>query len=381
MKVCVRLVELLLKLFNYRGSRICTNLEGTGVNNRGASALPAQQQADPQPIYGYPSVLQSRPFTEGPLSSMDPQEALTSTTDYLVALSHRMDRIFTDPAANLAARHSSPPGTPPLTDADISRIRDTWHRLGTLIPYHTGGFYIPGTLSTEARRVAYSVLQSKEFGIYHSDMQMSRFIVQIITKDASGSTERKEGNPGPSTSANANTNANMNANMNGVQEIDVILTLTGWEHAFRAPLWSCARLPLFLTPRPIPHEVFSWERQANLRDLIFFLMNDRRMLPASWEWIVGYVFGVPERWFEGCLGSHWMYRDVVEAGLVRLRKYWEGWRPDIPFPVEVGGRFLHQGSAEVGDRDGLESTALFEESVNALARASGTAAGEWELAQ
>ena len=104
MKVCVRLVELLLKLFNYRGSRICTDLEGTGVNNRGASALAAQQQMDPQPIYGYPSVLQSRPFREGPLLFMDPQEALTSTTDYLVALSHRMDRVFTDPVANLAAR-------------------------------------------------------------------------------------------------------------------------------------------------------------------------------------------------------------------------------------------------------------------------------------
>lgn len=375
MKVCVRLVELLLKLFNYRGSRICTNLEGTGVNNRGASVLPAQQQANPQPLYGYPSVLQSRPFTEEPLLTMDPQEALSSTTDYLIALSHRMDRIFTDPVANLAARHSGPAGTPPLTDEDISRIRETWHRLGTLVRYHTGGFYIPGTLSNEARRTACSVLQSREFGIYHSDMQMSRFIVQVITRDVPSSAEHKEGNAGPSSSTNANQNVNEG------QEIDVILTLTGWEHAFRAPLWSCARLPLFLTPRPIPHEVFSWERQANLRDLIFYLMNDHRMLPASWEWVIAYVFGVPERWFEGCLGSHWMFRDVLEAGLVSLRTYWEGWRPDVPFPLEVGGRFLRQDSSGVVDGDGREPTALFEESVNALAKASGTAVTQWQLAQ
>jgi hypothetical protein len=302
------------------------------------------------------------------MSFLDPQAAPTSNTDYLIALSHRMDRIFTNPAATQDARDTAHPSNPPLTDADILRIRETWRRLGSLIPYHTGGFYIPGTLSSEARHLAYAVLQSREFGIYHSDMQMSRFIIQIIPKE-------KEDNP-------------LDPDPN------VILTLTGWEHAYRAPLWSCARLPLFLTPRPIPHEPLTWERQTYLRNLIFYLMNDRRMLPLSNQWIIGYVFGVPERWFEGCLGSHWMYRDAIEAGLIKLKRYWERWRPDIPFPLEVGGAFLGrrtqvqprpqpQPQAETETQTEKEDGpgVLVTESINALARASGTNAGDWELAQ
>jgi len=185
---------------------------------------------------------------------------------------------------------------------------------------------------------------------------MSRFIIQIIPKE----NEDNPADPDP----------------------NVILTLTGWEHAFRAPLWSCARLPLFLTPRPIPHEPITWERQAYLRNLIFFLMNDRRMLPTSWQWIIGYVFGVPERWFEGCLGSHWMYRDAIEVALGKMKRYWEGWRPDIPFPLEVGGAFLgsqgRNNAADTGDTG--ETRELFTESINALALASGTTAQEWDLA-
>jgi hypothetical protein len=278
------------------------------VNNRGASVLrPMQPQPPPppppqqqqqqqqqgpyQPVYhGYPPILQSRPFAEIPR----PQGALTSTTDYLVALSQRMEKIFTNPAATLAARATVHPSNPPLTDADIAHIRETWQRLGSLIPYHTGGFYIPGTLSSDARHIAYTVLQSREFAIYHSDMQMSRFIIQFVP--------------------------NINSSAHGVNpsspatDPNILLTLTGWEHAFRAPLWACSRLPLFLTPRPIPNEPITWERQAALRNLIFFLMNDKRMLPISWQWIIGYVFGVPERWFEGCLGCIAM----------RLRWRWVG---------------------------------------------------------
>jgi hypothetical protein len=350
-QVCVRLVELLLKLFNYRGSRICTDLEGTGVNTRGASASPDMQQQNPQPIDGYPPILQSRPFTESPLLLMGPQGAPRTTTDYLVALSQRMDRIFTDPTATLTARAAVHPSNPPLSDVDISRIRDTWRRLGLLIPYHTGGFYIPGTLSFEARRMAYAVLQSRVFGIYHSDMQMSRFIIQIVPREREDNTA----DPDP----------------------NVILTLTGWEHAFRAPLWSCARLPLFLIPRPIPHELITWERQAYFRSLILYLMNHKRMLPTSSQWIIGYVFGFPERWFEGCLGSHWMYRDAIEVALGKLKRYWEKWRPDIPFPLEVGGAFLGPRTHSV---DVAEPGGVFTESVNALAKASGTTAEEWELA-
>jgi len=105
------------------------------------------------------------------------------------------------------------------------------------------------------------------------------------------------------------------------------------------------------------------------------------MLPISWQWIIGYVFGVPERWFEGCLGSHWMYRDAIEVALGRLKRYWEGWRPDIPFPLEVGQAFLgSRGNDNAANDAGEEAGELFTESINALARASGMTAQDWELA-
>ena len=89
-----------------------------------------------------------------------------------------------------------------------------------------------------------------------------------------------------------------------------------------------------------------------------------------------------------------MYRDAIEAGLIKLKRYWERWRPDIPFPLEVGGAFLGRQTAEqmqmqpqpqpqpqteTEKKDGPGE--LFTESINALARASGTNAGDWELAQ
>jgi hypothetical protein len=107
-------------------------------------------------------------------------------------------------------------------------------------------------------------------------------------------------------------------------------------------------------------------------------MNDKRMLPTSNQWIIGYVFGFPERWFEGCLSSHWMFRDAIEVGLGKLKKYWERRRPDIPFPLEVGQAFLGPQTHSV---DVAESEGLFTESINALAKASGTTAEDWELAE
>lgn len=189
---------------------------------------------------------------------------------------------------------------------------------------------------------------------------MSRFIVQIIPKP----NEPNPSDPDP----------------------EIILTLTGWEHSYRAPLWSCARMPLFLSPRPTTSEPVTWERQAYLRNLMFFLMNDKRMLPTSWEWIVAYVYGVPERWFEGLMSSHWIFRDAVEEGLVKLKVYWEAWRPDIPFPLEVGEKYIGSRryvppEPEPEPESAPWTEGLFMESLNALARASGTNSADWELAQ
>jgi len=339
-KVCVRLTELLLALFNYRGSLICTDLQGTSVNTRPA---PRHQRSPlPPPTSTQTPVLLSRPFDEGPLATMPPQRAMTSTTDYLHALANRINRVFNDTStpgagagaapspSNLAARDTGRPENPPLTDLDVSRIKETWKRLSFLIPYHTGGFYIPGTLSPSARHTAYTVLQSQDFGILHSDMQMSRFIVQFTAAPA----------PPPTPVASAPDTASTAPGPTPSRERDVTLTLTGWEHAHRAPLWSCARMPPWLYPRIIPNEVITWERQRYMRMLIMFLMNDERMLPTSWEWVVAYVYGTTERWFEGCLSSHWMFRDSLEVLLARLKTFWEAQRPDIPFPLPVGMEYV-----------------------------------------
>lgn len=77
-----------------------------------------------------------------------------------------------------------------------------------------------------------------------------------------------------------------------------------------------------------------------------------------------------------------MYRDAIEVALGKMKRYWEGWRPDIPFPLEVGGAFLgsqgRNNAADTGDTG--ETRELFTESINALALASGTTAQEWDLA-
>lgn len=267
-------------------------------------------------------VLLARPFDEGPLKWMAPQEGVTSTHDYLLALAQRPERVF-GPAGgtnNLLGRATGWKGQPPLSDEDVRRLRDTWNRLGSLIPYHSGGFYIPGSLSPEARYSAYAVLQSKEYGVRHADMQMARFIVQWARP--------------------------------GDEHSDCTIALTGWEHAYRAPLWSCARMPPWLTPHLHPYERISWEEQYDIRAYIFrglhtAAASDKRIS----EWIVAYVFGTTERWFEGLLSAHWGFRHTAEVALVRLKDHWMRERPDVPFPLEVGGRFLAGANLSVrGDR-------------------------------
>ncbi|KAJ6628897.1 hypothetical protein B0H10DRAFT_103513 [Mycena sp. CBHHK59/15] len=318
-----KLAEILLVLFYHRSPSELGSKKDVKTNpDPAASAIP--------------EVLLSPPFDQGPMRAMHPQSAVPNVTGYLQALAGRMERVFACdtaflPPHNIQARMNSNPLNVPLSAAyklgplsqhDVDRIKVTWRRLASLIPYYTGGFFIPGTLSAEAQRKAYSTLQSPWFGILHSDMQMSRFIVDIHQGTGSSEPEMK-------------------------------VTLTGWEHAHLAPLWSCARLPLFLYPSPFPsvdcdpltfcppHIRMSARKQRAFRKYILDLIFDHSCgIPAfestPWEWIIAYSHGVPERWFEGCISAHWGFRDAVEVSLERLKQHWEKARPDRPFPLPVG---------------------------------------------
>ena len=148
--VCDRLAELLIKLFTCRAPDISTY-----TNVRDSPPRPASEAAkfrDP--------VLLAPPFDEGPLIALPPQEALTSAHDYLIALSQRVDRVFSDERTAAAARNTGWPRTPPLDDRDVLLARDTWTRLGSLVLYHSGGYYVPAHLSAPARQLAFGVLQA-----------------------------------------------------------------------------------------------------------------------------------------------------------------------------------------------------------------------------
>ena len=294
MTVCARLGELLVKLFNCRSPMLCSETDVPDSPPR----TPAASAHYRRPV------LLGPPFDEGPLFHMEPQEGLTSTHDYLHSLAERPERVFGGSSEVPGACDTGWRGSAPLSEADIAAVRDTWKRLGYLISYHSGGFYIPGSLSPEARFTAYSVLQSKEFGVRHWDMQMNRFVVRWT-------------HPGDVHS-------------------DATLALTGWEYAVRAPLWSCARMPSWLYPHLHPFERITWEGQRNVRQFIFHSIfhGDFVAQADAWEWVVAHVYGATERWFEGLVGAHWGFRDAAEILLVRLREHWMRERPDVPFPLD-----------------------------------------------
>ena len=315
-------------MFNTRGSLICTNLLGTGINTC-VSSVPLREGQQSLPPIGTGPLLLSRPFNERPLDTMAPQGALSNNADYLTALCWRVERLFVN-TENIRAEalDTGFAVNPPLTVEDAQQTRETFRRLTSLITHHIGGFYIPETLSRPAREEAYSILQNKTFGICHGDMQMYRFLVRFLP-DAQGNLRSPE------------------------SDIDLVLC-TGWEYSFHAPLWSCARMPLWLISRPILNEPIPWSRQAELRSAIYDMMNQQDRIERSREWIISHVYGRTERWFEGCVSAHWMYGRNIEANLVDLKKYWEFWRPDIEFPFEVGVQYTRQWKAPSASGDSAD---------------------------
>ncbi|KAG1815629.1 uncharacterized protein BJ212DRAFT_1481397 [Suillus subaureus] len=300
LKVCSKLADLLLKLFNTRGSLICTDLLGTGIDTSVYSALLQEGEQHQNPD-GFSPLILSRPFNEPPLDTMIPQYALSTNADYLTALCWRVKRLCGGNEDIIArARDTGFADNPLLTIEDMVQARETFRRLTSIIPHHIGGFYIPGTLSRAAREEAYSILQNRKFGICHGDMQMYRFLVRFLpNKDGELRT------PG--------------------SDIELVLCTGGSTHSalhFGHPI--------------------SWDRQRQLRNAIYDMMNESSRIESAREWIISYVYGRAERWFEGCVSAHWMYGRNIEANLVDLKKFWEFWRPDIQFPFEVGVEYTRQ---------------------------------------
>ncbi|KAF8489459.1 hypothetical protein F5888DRAFT_1194376 [Russula emetica] len=296
MTVCARLGELLVKLFNCRSPLLCSETDVPDSPPR----TPAASAHYRRPV------LLGPPFDEGPLFHIEPQEGLTSTHDYLHSLAERPERVFGGSSEVPGARDTGWRGSAPLSDADVAAVRDTvevpW--LPDIVPLPEGSTS-PDRYPLRRAFTAYSVLQSKEFGVRHWDMQMTRFVVRWA-------------HPGDVHS-------------------DATLALTGWEYAVRAPLWSCARMPSWLYPHLHPFERITWEGQRNVRQFIFHSIFHSDFVPQAhaWEWIIAHVYGATERWFEGLVGAHWGFRDAAEVLLVRLREHWLRERPDVPFPLDT----------------------------------------------
>ncbi|KAJ8515342.1 hypothetical protein ONZ45_g7230 [Pleurotus djamor] len=303
--VILKVAEILLAMFNHRGGEINTEIQGSP---RGMQQMRATVQENT-------ALLLAPAFDQGPLVTLPPQRALRSNEEYLRALAARVERVFSSPQASEMARSAGDGDRPRLSDQDVERIRETWKRMAMLIPFHAGGFYLPSDLPLQASNAARSVLQSPNFGIYHSDMRMSRFMVDIRVYSAPTPTDPH------------------------ARVADVVVGLTGWEHAHRAPLWSCARMPKWLYPNINPDQVVPWERQAYIRNVIVLFMTQKCPLRDSWQWVAAYVFGTTERWFEGCLSSHWRFRDTLELLLTRLKVNWQHRNPPVGFPLLVGAEY------------------------------------------
>lgn len=285
--VCGQLSRVLVDLFSYDSPEIYTRREPLGKNHEDFVSS---------------SLLLAPAFDQGPLADMDPVSGTTDVNVYLTSLAQRIDRIFDSPMSVVAGEVPKLgwPGKSQLTLDDVVKIRKTWYNLKKLIPYTSGGWYLPTDLSESARKLALSILKSSNYAIYHSDMRMSRIIVDMV------------------------------------EDGHFSLCVYGWEHAYCAPLWSCARMPTWLrsdrpwlTPPPITPE-----EQKEMRQHIFSTIHNAGT-DGAFEWVIAYTFGEVERFIEGCLSAHWMWSDTIEAALRRVKAAWDASHPDVPFPIEM----------------------------------------------
>lgn len=258
-----------------------------------------------------PSFFFSRAFEHSALSDVELPPAFETTEEYLESLADRILFLFDEKRVN------NPwtlvyPGKPTLTDQEKANIRKTWTRLYSLIPHYTGGQFMAE--HHIAREVLETMVASHEtFGITHTDLRMSRIIVQL---DERG---QLTGRP----------------------------VYTGWEYAHTAPKWSCARLPRWLTPNaqrtdatPSP---LTREEKGRMSRVFLGRIQEKvnECDQPSAVWMLSFAFGYQERFFEDLLSCHWMFRDTVEHGIKLLQDWWEALIPEEPFPLS-----LEEGKAQ-----------------------------------
>jgi len=94
-------------------------------------------------------------------------------------------------------------------------------------------------------------------------------------------------------------------------------------------------MPPWLQSYLHPFERITCERQCSVRQFVLRSIFYGDLIPQAyaWEWVVAYVYGSTERWFEGLVGAHWDFRDATEVLLVRLRDHWMRERPEVPFEI------------------------------------------------
>jgi hypothetical protein len=65
-----------------------------------------------------------------------------------------------------------------------------------------------------------------------------------------------------------------------------------------------------------------------------------------------------------------MFRDTLEVALVKLKRYWETCRHEIPFPLEVGAAFVQIEKIQAEDVE--ETVEVSTDLVNTFVEENGT---------
>ncbi|KDQ64348.1 hypothetical protein JAAARDRAFT_201700 [Jaapia argillacea MUCL 33604] len=299
MNVVKEMTQLIVDLFNVRSPLICSVLAAPKtIPAPRSSRAKGKTRIDPPAQVQGPVLLM--PAFE---VKRDPQPALSDVASYLFAFVHHMRETH-------AHRQDG------YISAEDAKILDTWDRLGTLIETHLGGSYLPEDRYNRRERNKFiSTCREPLFPLLHRDMRMCRFVVE--TK--------------PRTD-------------------DVVLTLTGWEHAHYAPVWSATRLPAWLDTG-ILNPLVSPDMQTYFGRQMLVLMTDQnspiRRPSNIGDFLMCLDHCFAERTLETMLSVPSSQRDWVETMLVWMRDNWVQLKPNSYWPLRVGNEYSGRGLGQI----------------------------------